>query len=229
MPQYKVKFYHMVQGMDHPDKRDLGVVEADDELSARKQAAHGLCLREGGDPNCSYTLSCISARLVKTNVVEFESKADRRKRISKEFETEMKSHPGSAGENTDLIWQMEEVLTAIGWKVDLHHRHNIPEMTAYVDYEARTLWLNNHKAMHTRITLERIKENIEDFGISEGKYVYQWVDSEDFWYESGETGTRMTLAVRRYDDAVDGKPLTPEDTKHTDAIRLELSGPLGKE
>ncbi|WYW01018.1 hypothetical protein Aura_00101 [Pseudomonas phage vB_PpuM-Aura] len=101
MPQYKVRFYHMVQGMDQPDERDLGIVEADDELSARKLASRELCLREGGDPNCSYTLSCISAELILTG-----ENAESLSLMTKDefWDVAKIAKPGITREEYDVMW-----------------------------------------------------------------------------------------------------------------------------
>lgn len=87
------------------------------------------------------------------------------------------------GEQTIQILDAEKELRASGWEVELMD-FSISDMTAYVDYSGKQIWVNISSSYYATAFFKRVSLVLNpDYDVSEvGLYKYEFVEGERIAY-----------------------------------------------
>lgn len=101
------------------------------------------------------------------------------------------------------IFRTHESLTKAGWKTNLFATNDLPEMTTVVDFDAKVIIHNNHKAYHTLKVLNEIQEHISLK--TSGKWVFYYVNGDVTFHDDGSLFFVQDLRVLQLPDCYDVK------------------------
>lgn len=123
------------------------------------------------------------------------------------------------GNDSGAIFSFEDQLIKDGWKVEFY-AFKLEELTAYVDYDNKSMYVNIDSAYYAAMLMDRIKLNLDPGAPSSGCYKYSYLNGELNKYSDG-TGEyhHLILSVSPIDKMIDYDSI-PEPKKSVLTVKL---------